>query len=287
MLGNLSKILIRVPDFFNNSSLNSTKHFEKLNNYEKQNLLFPVNRLGTRKYRMNKIYFREKDFWLNNYESEMNFNHNRRSSISIRNSPFKSFSNKNIYIKNIETHNNSNTTNKESTKYFLTDHEHQKIDKPKKWTINNIYRINRLNIENNDIGSEIRLKSESNQITKRHSLNIETNFNGKPNAIDKILNEDKKNNSKININKKYKIKIEFPSIYKALKSQENLFQDKLDKRLNSLKLLRPEIKEQLREKKRNMVGKNEFLKYLNQSKSKFENPFYESIKLKEEANNKK
>ena len=287
MLGNLSKILIRVPDFFNNSSLNSTKHFEKLNNYEKQNLLFPVNRLGTRKYRMNKIYFREKDFWLNNYESEMNFNHNRRSSISIRNSPLKSFSNKNIYIKNIETHNNSNTTNKESTKYFLTDNEHQKIDKPKQWTINNIYRINRLNIENNDIGSEIRLKSESNQITKRHSLNIETNFNGKPNAIDKILNEDKKNNSKININKKYKIKIEFPSIYKALKSQENLFQDKLDKRLNSLKLLRPEIKEQLREKKRNMVGKNEFLKYLNQSKAKFENPFYESIKLKEEANNKK
>ena len=287
MLGNLSKILIRVPDFFNNSSPNATKQLDKLNNSENLNIFFSNNRIENRKYRLNKIYFREKDFWLNNYESEMNFNHNRRSSISIRNSPFKSFSNKNIYIKNIETHNSSNTTNKESTKYFLTDHKHQKIDKPKKWTINNIYRINRLNIENNDIGSEIRLKSESNQITKRHSLNIETNFNGKPNAIDKILNEDKKNNSKININKKYKIKIEFPSIYKALKSQENLFQDKLDKRLNSLKLLRPEIKEQLREKKRNMVGKNEFLKYLNQSKAKFENPFYESIKLKEEANNKK
>ena len=287
MLGNLSKILIRVPDFFNNSSPNATKQLDKLNNSENLNIFFSNNRIENRKYRLNKIYFREKDFWLNNYESEMNFNHNRRSSISIRNSPFKSFSNKNIYIKNTETHNSSNTTNKESTKYFLTDHKHQKIDKPKKWTINNIYRINRLNIENNDIGSEIRLKSESNQITKRHSLNIETNFNGKPNAIDKILNEDKKNNSKININKKYKIKIEFPSIYKALKSQENLFQDKLDKRLNSLKLLRPEIKEQLREKKRNMVGKNEFLKYLNQSKAKFENPFYESIKLKEEANNKK
>ena len=79
MLGNLSKILIRVPDFFNNSSPNATKQLDKLNNSENLNIFFSNNRIENRKYRLNKIYFREKDFWLNNFGSEMNFNNNKRT----------------------------------------------------------------------------------------------------------------------------------------------------------------------------------------------------------------
>ena len=282
MLGNLSKILIRVPDFFNNSSPNATKQLDKLNNSENLNIFFSNNRIENRKYRLNKIYFREKDFWLNNFGSEMNFNNNKRSPITLKNYSLKSLSNKNIYLKNIETQNNSNIIKHESSKYLLTDHERLNNDKIKLRTINNIYKIKGFTEENNDFRNELRLKSESNQITKRNSLNINTNFKGESKNNNKIINNDKKNNYK-----NYKIKSEFPSIYKALKSQENLFQDKLDRRFNSLKLLRPEIKEQLREKNRNMVGKNEFLRYLNQSRAMFQNPFYESIKLKEETNNKK
>ena len=282
MLGNLSKILIRVPDFFNNSSPNATKQFDKLNNSENLNIFFSNNRIENRKYRLNKIYFREKDFWLNNFGSEMNFNNNKRTPITLKNYSLKSLSNKNIYLKNIETQNNSNIIKHESSKYLLTDHERLNNDKIKLRTINNIYKIKGFTEENNDFRNELRLKSESNQITKRNSLNINTNFKGESKNNNKIINNDKKNNYK-----NYKIKSEFPSIYKALKSQENLFQDKLDRRFNSLKLLRPEIKEQLREKNRNMVGKNEFLRYLNQSRAMFQNPFYESIKLKEETNNKK
>ena len=285
MLGNLSKILIRVPDFFNNSSPNATKQLDKLNNSENLNIFFSNNRIENRKYRLNKIYFREKDFWLNNFGSEMNFNNNKRSPITIKNYSLKSLSNKNIYLKNIETQNNSNIIKHESSKYLLTDHERLNNDKIKLRTINNIYKIKGFTEENNDFRNELRLKSESNQITKRNSLNINTNFKVESKNNNKIINNDKKNNYKIS--KNYKIKSEFPSIYKALKSQENLFQDKLDRRFNSLKLLRPEIKEQLREKNRNMVGKNEFLRYLNQSRAMFQNPFYESIKLKEETNNKK
>ena len=284
MLGNLSKILIRVPDFFNNSSPNATKQLDKLNNSENLNIFFS-NRIENRKYRLNKIYFREKDFWLNNFGSEMNFNNNKRSPITLKNYSLKSLSNKNIYLKNIETQNNSNIIKHESSKYLLTDHERLNNDKTKLRTINNIYKIKGFTEENNDFRNELRLKSESNQITKRNSLNINTNFKVESKNNNKIINNDKKNNYKIS--KNYKIKSEFPSIYKALKSQENLFQDKLDRRFNSLKLLRPEIKEQLREKNRNMVGKNEFLRYLNQSRAMFQNPFYESIKLKEETNNKK
>ena len=282
MLGNLSKILIRVPDFFNNSSPNATKQLDKLNNSENLNIFFSNNRIENRKYRLNKIYFREKDFWLNNFGSEMNFNNNKRTPITLKNYSLKSLSNKNIYLKNIETQNNSNIIKHESSKYLLTDHERLNNDKIKLRTINNIYKIKGFTEENNDFRNELRLKSESNQITKRNSLNINTNFKGESKNNNKIINKDKKNNYK-----NYKIKSEFPSIYKALKSQENLFQDKLDRRFNSLKLLRPEIKEQLREKNRNMVGKNEFLRYLNQSRAMFQNPFYESIKLKEETNNKK
>ena len=282
MLGNLSKILIRVPDFFNNSSPNATKQLDKLNNSENLNIFFSNNRIENRKYRLNKIYFREKDFWLNNFGSEMNFNNNKRTPITLKNYSLKSLSNKNIYLKNIETQNNSNIIKRESSKYLLTDHERLNNDKIKLRTINNIYKIKGFTEENNDFRNELRLKSESNQITKRNSLNINTNFKGESKNNNKIINNDKKNNYK-----NFKIKSEFPSIYKALKSQENLFQDKLDRRFNSLKLLRPEIKEQLREKNRNMVGKNEFLRYLNQSRAMFQNPFYESIKLKEETNNKK
>ena len=285
MLGNLSKILIRVPDFFNNSSPNATKQLDKLNNSENLNIFFSNNRIENRKYRLNKIYFREKDFWLNNFGSEMNFNNNKRTPITLKNYSLKSLSNKNIYLKNFETQNNSNIIKHESSKYLLTDHERLNNDKIKLRTINNIYKIKGFTEENNDFRNELRLKSESNQITKRNSLNINTNFKGESKNNNKIINNDKKNNYKIS--KNYKIKSEFPSIYKALKSQENLFQDKLDRRFNSLKLLRPEIKEQLREKNRNMVGKNEFLRYLNQSRAMFQNPFYESIKLKEETNNKK
>ena len=285
MLGNLSKILIRVPDFFNNSSPNATKQLDKLNNSENLNIFFSNNRIENRKYRLNKIYFREKDFWLNNFGSEMNFNNNKRSPITLKNYSLKSLSNKNIYLKNIETQNNSNIIKHESSKYLLTDHERLNNDKIKLRTINNIYKIKGFTEENNDFRNELRLKSESNQITKRNSLNINTNFKVESKNNNKIINNDKINNYKKS--KNYKIKSEFPSIYKALKSQENLFQDKLDRRFNSLKLLRPEIKEQLREKNRNMVGKNEFLRYLNQSRAMFQNPFYESIKLKEETNNKK
>ena len=285
MLGNLSKILIRVPDFFNNSSPNATKQLDKLNNSENLNIFFSNNRIENRKYRLNKIYFREKDFWLNNFGSEMNFNNNKRSPITLKNYSLKSLSNKNIYLKNIETQNNSNIIKHESSKYLLTDHERLNNDKIKLRTINNIFKIKGFTEENNDFRNELRLKSESNQITKRNSLNINTNFKVESKNNNKIINNDKINNYKKS--KNYKIKSEFPSIYKALKSQENLFQDKLDRRFNSLKLLRPEIKEQLREKNRNMVGKNEFLRYLNQSRAMFQNPFYESIKLKEETNNKK
>ena len=42
------------------------------------------------------------------------------------------------------------------------------------------------------------------------------------------------------------------------------------------------IKEQLKTKKRSMVGRQDYLKFQKQFNSGFQNPFYESMKIKEE-----
>ena len=49
--------------------------------------------------------------------------------------------------------------------------------------------------------------------------------------------------------------------------------------------MRPEIKEQLKTKNRFMVGKRDYDKYLNSFRKNLQNPFYESMKVKEEINN--
>ena len=110
------------------------------------------------------------------------------------------------------------------------------------------------------------------------------NDEGNSKYISININDEKNSEDSNTKSKKSKISFEFPSIYKALKSQENLFQDRLDRKFNSLKLIRPEIKEQLKTKNRSMVGKNEFLKYLRLNRVNLQNPFYESIKMKEDLN---
>jgi uncharacterized short protein YbdD (DUF466 family) len=139
--------------------------------------------------------------------------------------------------------------------------------------------MNNIDPQNNDFISEIHLKTESNQIINRRRFNLNIDNEKTTNMIaDKI----KKNENGKRSNNKHICISEFPDIYKSLKSQENLFQDRLDKKFNSLKLIKPEIKEQLKTKKRSMVGRQDYLKFQKQFNSGFQNPFYESMKIKEE-----
>ena len=96
----------------------------------------------------------------------------------------------------------------------------------------------------------------------------------------KIFNNNLYNHIKINNLNGNKTK--FPIIFK---SQETLFQDKTDNKLKSLISMKPELKEQLKTKNRSMVGKKDFLTYLNYRKLNRQNPFYESMKIKEDMNN--
>ena len=247
------------------------------------NILSSNKNINPRKYRINDIYFRERDFWLKNYEPDINFNRNQRFPFSLKNYPLKNIANRNHNPKNPDIKTSFNSINAKRHKYFLTDRQLQKRDKSTKNNIYSIYRINSLNNDNN-IKNDLWLKTESNRISNRKSYNLDINEEGNSKYISININDEKNSEDSNTKSKKSKISFEFPSIYKALKSQENLFQDRLDRKFNSLKLIRPEIKEQLKTKNRSMVGKNEFLKYLRLNRVNLQNPFYESIKMKEDLN---
>ena len=279
MLGNLSKILIKAPNFFNNSSLNPIKEFGKYNTRSNSNLFNQNKIIRSQKCDFRNIYFRERDFWLNNYEPDINFNHNRRSPFSLKNYPLKKLVSKNIQIINPESKTNFNTITNTKKKYCLTDKRVSKNDKSDNTNIYNKFKMNTIDPQNNDFINEIHLKTESNQIINRRRFNLNIDNEKTTNMIaDKI----KKNENGKRSNNKHICISEFPDIYKSLKSQENLFQDRLDKKFNSLKLIKPEIKEQLKTKKRSMVGRQDYLKFQKQFNSGFQNPFYESMKIKEE-----
>ena len=284
MLGNLSKILIKTPDFFNNSSLGIIKEFEKTNQRKKINVFKSNKNIKPRKYHINEIYFRERDFWLKNYEPEINFNHNKRFHFSLKNYPLKKMANKHNNQINLDNKESFNTINAKRRRYFLTDRQLQKKDKSNIHNIYSIYSINPLDTHNS-IKNDLWLKTESNKISNRKNYILDSNDETNSDFITIKINDEKNNEHNKVKGKKSKINFEFPYIYKALKSQENLFQDRLDRKFNSLKLIRPEIKEQLKEKNRSMVGRKEFLKYLSLNRVNFQNPFYESIKMKEESNN--
>lgn len=281
MLGNLSKILIRTPNFFNNSH----EEFESSDKIKLINIYNSNKNIKPRKYRINGIYFREKDFWLKNYEQEMNFNHNKRSPFSLKCTNLKKKSNK-IILKNNPGIKTSLSYEPNMNKYYFTD----RYNKNNRMSFPNNFNACTINSSDtkNDFLKDLLLKTESKKLSSRKSFNLNTNDEDNSNYISIKINESKineENNNNNSKNKKNKFTIDFPAIYKSIKSQENLFLDGIDRKLNSLKLIRPEIKEQLKTKNRNIVGRKEFLKFQRLKQANFKNPFYESIKMKEESNN--
>ena len=259
MLGNLSKVLFKAPGSFNNNSENN--NIESLNKIKEQRILNSYNS-GKDIIKNNCYYFREKDFWKNNFEPEINFNHNKRLSFYLNSSPKRQ---KSLRIdKNIINLNKKyifNTINKKTKNSYLL------IDSPislRKDLTNNFstYKKNIL---------ESRLKTDSNALTNdRYKI--------KNNNIYNLI----RINTDGNENRKY---YRLPRINNLLKSQETLFQDSTDNKFKSLISIKPEIKEQLKTKYRSMVGKRDFFIFLNYREKHYQNPFYESMKVREEMNN--
>ena len=279
MLGNLSKVLIKAPGFFNNN-IQSNNSKESKNNIIEDNVLNPfnsINILSKRGNSLNGIYFREKDFWKKNNIPEMNFNNNKRLMYNLNISSLKS----------LKHDSQINKSHKRLSNIFIKNKE-RNIGNDSPISTNGVIRNkNRNKYINSLLKSDIRLRTDSNRIIKNRqnifNNNIYKNVNVDLNRYDdgKSEIEDSKNNNTINLEKSYK----FPIIQNVFKSQESLFQDNADKKFTSLISVKPQIKEQLKTKNRCMVGKREFLNFKKSRKIDAYNPFYESIKIKEEMNN--
>ena len=112
MFGNLSKVLIRSPKAFSNK-LTKFKIFSGFPNFNCS--LSPNIRRTKRNFPLKQGYFREKDFLTLNYESELNYNHNRRHIPYLNDTSLPCLSTKSKN-NNIETMNKYNTISRDKNR---------------------------------------------------------------------------------------------------------------------------------------------------------------------------
>ena len=288
MLGNLSKVLIKAPGFFNNQKKNILQKIPEENDLDP---FYQINHIKNKEKSLNNIYFKEKDYWRKNFILDMNFNHNKRLSHKLNLSRMDNKAAK--YEKGIIDINKNNDDNRDIN--YLS-----KIKQKPSLSMNNPIRTIRekknLNIyknifllnNNNFNDTELILEKNSNKINNKF-LNTE-NYDDKKNKniINYRYNTEENGDTSFNKEKndfiKKKEKYKFPKKMKPFRSQEKLFQDNIDQKLISLILVKPKIKEQLKSINRSMVGQRDFYVYQKSGRFNSPNPFYESMKKKEQMN---
>ena len=296
MLGNLSKVLIKAPLFFNNKT--QTKRKNTLQKIPEENILDPfyqINHIKKRGNSFSNTYFKERDFWKKNLKLDINFNNNKRlhkyNFHSIDMDLDKEKNEQNLILLDNNNSNKNDVFNKNRRYFNFTSDSPRKTSKGRNKNVNTYKKIFLLQKDNNNLNdSDISLKSDERMSS---FLNTENN-NIKRDTLTHInsyKNDINTNEENINTNKSFenannnKGRNRFPKIPKTFKSQESLFQDNIDKRLISLISVKPEIKEQYKSINRNMVGQRDYFVYQKSGRFDSTNPFYESIKKKEELFN--
>ena len=295
MLGNLSKVLIKAPGFFNNhNNIIQNNQKESLQQIPEENMLDPfyqIIHIKNKENNINNYYFKEKDFWKKSLKLDMNFNHNKRLLNKLN---FSSKDNKKPEYEKLLIDININNPENKEINYFNKKRKNSNYSKNSLKTIRNeknlniykqIFFLNKNNLNDN----EINLKTESNGINDKNKTFVKTDGNKTKieKAIsDNILYTEENKNIKEMDNKEIKNKgiYKFVKNRKPFKSQETLFQDNIDKKLISLISVKPQIKEQLKSINRSMVGQRDYFIYQKSGRFNSPNPFYESMKKKEEMN---
>jgi hypothetical protein len=295
MLGNLSKVLIKAPGFFNNhNNIIQNNQKESLQQIPEENMLDPfyqIIHIKNKENNINNYYFKEKDFWKKSLILDMNFNHNKRLLNKLN---FSSKDNKKPEYEKLLIDININNPENKEINYFNKKRKNSNYSKNPPKTIRNeknlniykqIFFLNKNNLNDN----EINLKTESNGINDKNKTFVKTDRNKTKieKAIsDNILYTEENKNIKEMDNKEIKNKgiYKFVKNRKPNKSQESLFQDNIDKKLISLISVKPQIKEQLKSINRSMVGQRDYFIYQKSGRFNSPNPFYESMKKKEEMN---
>ena len=285
MFGNLSKTIIKVPNHFNIHMETEPKPFSKIS-YEK--LLNSHNNLKKLNYKPRySKYFKVGDFTKNNLKLDLNYNNNFRKEISPHIKPRLSLSFEEFILGSIKPPTRNTTGTME--KIFFSSKFSEKNSKydSKNSTNNNIIVIEKkIDGEkfNNNLNNNI-----DNLINKIHENTLNLNLFTKKRELTNLSRQKRMDILKKFINGDTVVDppkiFKFPKMNIKIKSNERIYRDILDKKMTSLSMLSPKIKEQLKSKYRYFTPQKEYYKYNNSYFNNRKNPFMETVKYLEEIKN--
>ena len=264
MIGNLSKSLVKVPEYFKYLSTRISEKkkpaektfldtFSPLTNFNKQNSLS-----------IDRKYFKLRDYATKNSKLDLNYNNNRRYHINHVNlHPIKTFEefllegskNRNRYLTLI-----SDTTSGNISKNDLNEEK------------NSLY-------QNNDLIKEEIKEENVNDFNNNLKVNINkliTKINNRDigSSQGNLFNTKLRRNKFDFINRGSVIvlppKMKFPRYNVPMKSQDSLFLDTVDKKLCSLSTITPNSRKQFQNKNRLYASINQYNKYLIEYENEYE-----------------
>ena len=296
MLGNLSKNLVKAPDYFNNIQTTKTKpyklikinrqqlmdtysHFTKTaNTTTNNNNTNNINKNNSNNTKRSFRYFREKDYLRKNLFLDLNYNNNLRKEVTpkVKTNPAITF--EELIYGNNNNLNNSTIRTKTINEIFSPISTNR--NKLKNYLNHTLITKDSIDDFNDTINSRV-----GNLIHKINNMNSLDYYYDKHSKKYIKENTDAKSlKNKINGGQYFMtpIKFKFPKCINNFKSQDSIFRDTMDSKLSSLSCLSPKVKEDLKTKNRNYVSKNEYCRYQNLWGSHDKNPFLESVKYMEQ-----
>ena len=291
MFGNLSKSLIKVPNHFNINIEHEKKNLSKKSFEKILNSNNNIKKLNYYKTNKRPHYFKEKDFINKNIHLDLNYNNNFRKEVSSHIKPRLSLSFEEFFFGN--NYNITKTTNSNSNTKMINFNSRFNTDTGTK---NSFCSRNSLNLRETDNIITNSIKLENGEFNEKLNNNIDNliqkihenslNFNifkkkrgfGGTTRSNRIeILKDFVNQNRVIIPP---VKLKFPKI--NITSNEKIYRDTLDKKLTSLSMLTPKVKEQLKTKNRYFTSQKEFYKFNNSYSSTKQNPLTETVKSLEE-----
>ena len=270
MFGNLSKSLIKAPHYFNNNIDKELNEYSKISGEYLLDTFSNLRKFKTRNN--NSRYFKERDFVKKNLRLDLNYNNNFRKEITphVRTKPFISFEEFISGNSNVCTQNNSKIVTKQSL---------YKTNKSNKTNLTTSV-LNKNEKLHNFLDKKIKPVEEFNEEIKTNIDDLIGKINQNSLNFSEYENKYKKNrieNLKEYINRntvvEAPIKLKFPEI--NIKSNDILYREAMDEKINSLSTVKPKIIEQLKSKNRVSASRKDFYRYNNSYAMYKQNPFYE------------
>lgn len=272
MIGNLSKSLVKVPAYFKYLSSYSSEKSRIVG----KNFLDTFNQLNRNKYenesnnKRYKGYFRSRDFAKRNLNFDFNYNNNRRYQMPNHTNlfPVKTF--EEFLAEGGEVNNTRSNYNTIGTQSETDDlHSNNSLTKTKRIYLNNCNEIIK---DENITEFNDTIKSNVTDLINKINNNSEVSFVKGKMLINRIKNSDidKSKFGFINSGRVIEppLKFKFPRNNKLMKSQDSLFLETIDMKLNSLTTTTSNSKKQNQNKNRLYASMRQFNESLIEHRSR-------------------